>query len=454
PNLVDGANNTALHISGYNGNFELSDEIIRRTNRLLVNVPNNDKKTPMDMVIDGRVEHPTFEHTKVLALLKIHKGRSLNPKEQAVAGPEYIERVIEEALTAELFNATEKLDKAYGIKLIQAGAEVNPTYLEPRSFDTNPLARVITRAMQEKQLTKEMMAFAGMLIDYGAKVGAPFILEMHDTNAAPTSLVELLNHPYLDPKIASFIYKMKAVQEANDLLFEAAFENDPVKGKAALDAHANINARIRYGITPLLFGVTKGHTEFSVFAIKNSADLEAVTTTGLNVLHMGTHTENTELFDMLLAELKSANKSITIRTGNDIGNEPIHEATMLKKMKMVEKIASAGGDVNAENEVNESPLQIALLNNDPKMADLLFGLGAKVTDYLIEFASDFLKNEDMATELKAAKQVQDREARESGVVELPAPQARAEPLQPVGQPAEETLTNVVEFVPFKKPDDK
>ena len=169
----------------------------------------------------------------------------------------------------------------------------------------------------------------------------------------------------------------------SDGIWVAAEEGDveAVKGYLAIDV--NVDARDEvYAGTPLHFAAFRGRKEVAELLINEGADVNAKNQADATPLDKAIEKNRDETVSLLR---KHGGK-----TGEELkGGEPvveatqpepptvkapdilIHEAVAEGNIEAVKQHLNAGTDVNVKSKFDETPLDLAIINNETEIADLL-----------------------------------------------------------------------------------
>jgi ankyrin repeat protein len=155
----------------------------------------------------------------------------------------------------------------------------------------------------------------------------------------------------------------------------AAHEGDVQAVNTLIRAHADVNARNRYGITPLWLAAANGHA-LVVDALLH-AGASPVTTRGesgesvLMIAAMGGHLP---VVERLLLGGAQPNAKDTIR-----GQTALMWAAAEGHANVVRVLVEAGADINAESSTQLTPLMFAIRAGHIEAATTLLDLGANLT---------------------------------------------------------------------------
>ena len=132
--------------------------------------------------------------------------------------------------------------------------------------------------------------------------------------------------------------------EAPDIsIHEAAITGNIEAVKKHLAASRDVNAKDKYGSTPLLRTAREGHKEVAEMLIAKGADVNAK---------------------------------------NNRGRTPLHRAANKGYKEIVKLLIAEGADVNAKMEDGDTPLDMAIRRKHPETADLLRKHGGKTSEEL------------------------------------------------------------------------
>ena len=180
--------------------------------------------------------------------------------------------------------------------------------------------------------------------------------------------------------------KQKENQKQN--LFAAVQTNDITKLEALLKQGADINARDRYGWTPLFWAVQErsgeNHSNLISALLRNGAAIEAKDKTNCTPLMHAAESGDEEAISILL------NKGANARATDSSGMTAVmcamtwteYDAVMLGKeeahLRIARKLLDAGADINAQRKDGFTALMLAIWKNHSKTAKGLIGFGADV----------------------------------------------------------------------------
>ena len=144
-------------------------------------------------------------------------------------------------------------------------------------------------------------------------------------------------------------------------IHEAARTGNIEAVKQHIAAGTDVNAKDKYGESPLLFAATFGHKEIAELLIANGADVNTkIDKIGMTPLHIATGQGYKEIVELLIAK------------GADVN----------AKVEITELLIANGADVNAKDVGGKTPLDWAIRRHHHEIADLLRKHGGKTGEEL------------------------------------------------------------------------
>ena len=132
-----------------------------------------------------------------------------------------------------------------------------------------------------------------------------------------------------------------------------------------------INEKNKEGITALHYAVNNGNLEIVKFLKDSGANLNAVTNTGKNIMHMSAGSNQPSmLIYFLLYEAQD------ISSVDENGSTPLHWACYYKAEESVNYLLSLKVDINAQDKEKFTPLHLSVSNNSINIVKLLLRKGA------------------------------------------------------------------------------
>ncbi|MGN0015748.1 MAG: ankyrin repeat domain-containing protein [Candidatus Avelusimicrobium sp.] len=157
--------------------------------------------------------------------------------------------------------------------------------------------------------------------------------------------------------------------------------------KTLIHAGADVNLADRRGVTPLMMACLYGYKNIIKELLRNGADVKRISDFGGALSHsVGTHAQP-EIVKLLLKHGADVNERALIYENET----PLFCACRCGQLKIVEILLEAKADVNAVNDLDNTPLQEMLDNNQEDTPQnlkrvysdiiaVLTALGAKTTE--------------------------------------------------------------------------
>ncbi len=145
--------------------------------------------------------------------------------------------------------------------------------------------------------------------------------------------------------------------------------------KATIAQGADINAKNKYGVTPLFVAANFGQSETAKFLLGH----------GANIGNKSKLLRGASNGGLLWLVKKLLDSGVDVNTkGGLMGNTPIHNASLAGRTKVAMFLLSRGADVNAKDKFGASPLSTAAYSGQTDVAKLLLQHGAEV-NYISKF---------------------------------------------------------------------
>ena len=158
-----------------------------------------------------------------------------------------------------------------------------------------------------------------------------------------------------------------------------------------------INAKNKEGITALHYSVINGNIAIFKSLKKYGANLEAVTNTGKNIMHIAAESNQPSMMIYLYL-----NEAQDISSVDENGSTPLHWACYYKAEECVNYLLHLNVDINAQDKENFTPLNIAVSNNKVSLVKLLLRKGAdkKIANKYNQLPIDIAKKKHYAKIMK------------------------------------------------------
>jgi ankyrin repeat protein len=151
-------------------------------------------------------------------------------------------------------------------------------------------------------------------------------------------------------------------------LHHAAYHGHIEIVKLLLEKNANIDAKDKNDLTPLHHAAYHGHIEIVKLLIECKADIEARSNEGFTPLHLALQNGQTEIAKLLIK------RKADIKTKNNNGNIILHLVASNGHAEILELLLEydIGKELlNHQDRDGKTALHFAVLNNFPKIVDLL-----------------------------------------------------------------------------------
>ncbi len=188
--------------------------------------------------------------------------------------------------------------------------------------------------------------------------------------------IEKVKSFFYDPSIKIWLFKdennytalhFSVLKNNFDLTIFIIEELKKKMGMSAAQKLENfINEKNKEGITALHYAVSNGNIKMVEFLKKCGANLDAVTNTGKNIMHIAAGSNQPSmLIYLFLYEAQD------ITSVDENGSTPLHWACYYSAEESVNYILSLKVDVNAQDKEKFTPLHLAVSNNSINIVRLL-----------------------------------------------------------------------------------
>jgi hypothetical protein len=165
--------------------------------------------------------------------------------------------------------------------------------------------------------------------------------------------------------------------KAPDISIHKAAANGNIEAvKQHIAAGTDVNAKNKFGVTPLNYAAQLGRKEIVELLIAKGADVNAKDDDGTTPLHGAAGDGHKEIAEQLV------DKGADLNAKNDGGFTPLYAAAVWGHKEIIELLITAGADVNVKGVGGITPLDSAIFLNRTETADLLRKHGGKTGEEL------------------------------------------------------------------------
>jgi hypothetical protein len=171
-----------------------------------------------------------------------------------------------------------------------------------------------------------------------------------------------------------FLFSIVFISSAGPLL--ETIQGAAAKGnigdvKGLLKRGADVNAKDKAGMTPLLYAAINGYKDMAELLIAQGANVSVKGIGDQTPLHLSIGIGRTDIAELLIA------KGADVNAKNKDGLTPLHYAAVFGHKDMVELLIIKGADINAKTANDWTVLGIAVEKGHMDVAELLKKHGAK-----------------------------------------------------------------------------
>ncbi|WP_198517141.1 ankyrin repeat domain-containing protein [Tenacibaculum sp. SZ-18] len=170
-------------------------------------------------------------------------------------------------------------------------------------------------------------------------------------------------------------------KNASNLLHFATYCRQEAMFNFLIERGIQINETNKFGDTPLMYAVLRRNINMVKSLLAKDADVNTVNRDNLTPLYNAVQSDNKELVDLLL----------TAKADVNLGSSLLHKAVLNKSLEVVKKIIDDNTQIDAINNYGNTPLALAIREDNPKIAEYLVTKGAdlkKVSKY--RFKGEYL----------------------------------------------------------------
>ena len=251
-----------------------------------------------------------------------------------------------------IYHAAESDNVAIVQYLIECGADVNAK----SDTERTPLHIAVCRRAED---------IIKMLVEYGTDVNAKdsrgttslhWAMTRSITEGTAKDRIEIArflisNGADVNARILGYLFTMADYDQDNNItplhLMMTEFDDDEAQHIQFLQflvSHgADVNARTKYGNTPLDYAIFENKIEFVQFLLSHGVDVNAKDDCGGTPLHCAAWSSNVEIVKLLIS------KGADVKAIMEDGDTPIHYAARNGKLDVVQFLISKGADVYVRN---------------------------------------------------------------------------------------------------------
>ncbi|KAL6720355.1 hypothetical protein ACLMJK_002276 [Lecanora helva] len=212
--------------------------------------------------------------------------------------------------------------------------------------------------------------------------------------------IEYKKPPILKDRVTSRRFPSITGSSHAAAICDAAANGDATSVKALLDTRANVDARGKAFMTPLMLAAMSGHTECMALLKRYGADEFAVDAKGRSVLHLAIASKQVSVVQWLInaypsqrpqqlkhrsSILSKAADSLRARppkslleTSDAEGSKPMHVAVVVEQPDILKILLAAGAVIESKNNWSQTPLHQAIISYQCNAFDVLLQNGASV----------------------------------------------------------------------------
>jgi ankyrin repeat protein len=148
-------------------------------------------------------------------------------------------------------------------------------------------------------------------------------------------------------------------------LIVAAREYNVLEARRLLSVEAEVNAKDRYGFTPLSWASENGHVQIFKELVEHGADSEAKDNVEWTPLHYACRHDHLALVNELL--IRGAN----LEAKTNLGDTPLHWACFNDHLPVVKALLSGGANILAANNGGRLPIDHAVRQGHSEVSKYL-----------------------------------------------------------------------------------
>ena len=202
-------------------------------------------------------------------------------------------------------------------------------------------------------------------------------------------MLEFADRLKLKRDVVKLMKKLQNGQKLQENLEGAAVGNDTIMGDHILNRGGHINSRYREYVALVQIAASAGSNAFFEMLVRRREPpkLDVTDNIGITLLHSAVVSGNLDMIAGVKEAYEIFGVEWNVNVTDEIGNTPVHAAAKLSRYGAVDALGRLyGADMDVENKLGMTPMHVAIAGSNQKMAELLVGLGAKITDSIIDFA--------------------------------------------------------------------
>lgn len=194
------------------------------------------------------------------------------------------------------------------------------------------------------------------------------VLITHQSYAQTKTIFEYVcdgNIKKVDSLLKTIDINTKSKNQSN-LLHFATYCNQEKLFNFLIDKKINLNIQNKFGDTPLMYAVLRRNVEMTNRLITEGIEINTVNKDNFTPLYNAVQSDNKELVDIL------------IKAGADVnlGASLLHKAVLNNSLEVVKKIINDKTNVDSLNDYGNTPLALAIREDNPEIVEYLIIKGA------------------------------------------------------------------------------
>ena len=176
------------------------------------------------------------------------------------------------------------------------------------------------------------------------------------------------NRAQLDSLLQTTDINVRSKNESN-LLHFAAYCSQEAVFHELIERGIDLQATNKYGDSPLMYAVLRRNLPMTQALLERKVDVNTMNTDSLTPLFNAVQADQKELVTLLI----QAGADI------DLGKPLLHKAVLNNSLEVVKQLIGEATDIDARNEYGNTPLALALREDNMEIAEFLLKQGADKT---------------------------------------------------------------------------